>query len=208
MSGHIADQAAGIASLPNDDPERTAAYDHASACPPCRRALHDAERLLSLLDAVPRPESPSEATMRRTWNAVVAEIDELEKRVGKEPRAMPGRWVAALAVAFSTFLVLFDAKGGALAWAVGVECLLIELGTAAVAVGVAARIAATSPDVGRAPSYAALAAWSAVVAQVYLHFRCPIGDQALHLVLFHLGGVLLAAILGGPFGARVARRTA
>jgi hypothetical protein len=207
MSGHIADDAGGLASLPSDDADRRAAYDHAAACPPCARALREAERLLVVLDGAPPPKPPSEVVLRRALEAVVAEMDgakgaERAEMAGSRPRA---RFWPALAIAVSALFALFDAKGHGLAWAVGVECLLIEVGTAAVAVGVAALVIENRAGVGRAPAYAALAAWSAVVAQVYLHFRCPVGHEAAHLVVFHLGGVVLAMLFGPPLGARVAR---
>lgn len=204
MSGHIADDAAGLAGLPSDDADRRAAYEHAAGCPPCARALREAERLLVVLDGAPPPKPPSEAVLRRALDAVVAEMDGSERieKAGSTPRA---RFWVTLAVAVSALLALFDAKGHALAWAVGVECLLIEVGTAAVAVGVAALVIENRAGVGRAPVYAALAGWSAVVAQVYLHFRCPVGHEAAHLVAFHLGGVVLATLFGPPLGARVAR---
>jgi hypothetical protein len=207
MTGHIADDAAGLASLPSDDADRRAAYDHAVACPPCARALREAERLLVVIDGAPPPKPPSEVVLRRALGAIVAEMDGAKgfdriEKAGSKPRA---RFWATLAVAVSALFALFDARGHALAWAGGVECLLIEIGTAAIAVGVAALVIENRAGVGRAPAYAALAGWSAVVAQGYLHFRCPVGHEAAHLVAFHLGGVVLATLFGPPLGARVAR---
>jgi hypothetical protein len=200
MSAHISEQAAGLAALPANDSDRVSAYEHASGCPPCRQALHEAEQLLAHLDAAPQPEPPSDAAMRRAWSAVASEMEGAESAKPVDRRS---RLAAALALAASVMLVAFDARGHALALAIGVECFLIELGTAAIAVGVAARIIQRGADVGRAPAFAALAGWSAVVAQVYLHFRCPVAHETPHLLAFHLGGVLLATLLGGPLGARL-----
>jgi hypothetical protein len=210
MSDHIERDAPGLAGLPPGDAERLAAYEHATGCEPCRKALEEAEELLSLLDSVPAPKPPSEAVMRRTWNAVIAEMDEAGVRKPGAAAAADGRarrW-AGPAVLASALFALFDVRGTAFAFHVGIECLLTELGTAAVAVGVAALIIESRAGVSRKPAFAALAAWSAVVAQVYLHFRCPVSHEAGHLLLFHLGGVILAALFGGPLGARLARRAA
>lgn len=73
--GHVHDQAAGIASLPADDPDRVAAEAHAAACPSCAAALKDAEAMFALLDALPPPERPSSAALARTKAAVLAAPD-------------------------------------------------------------------------------------------------------------------------------------
>lgn len=60
----IRDEAAGIAALRPDDPERAAAEAHASGCPGCARALEEGERLQSLLS-----EAPAELTEAATGRA-------------------------------------------------------------------------------------------------------------------------------------------
>lgn len=211
MTGHIADRAPGLAALPQGDPDRTAAYEHAAACRDCAKALDEAERLLVLLDEAPAPPPPSDAVMRRALDAVVSEMRAAERgadrKADREQTWFPG-WRAMIAVAASLLLLLVDARSGELAFAVGVECLLIELGTAAAAVGVAALVLENRSGRSRAATFGALAAWGAVVAQIYLHFRCPAAHGLPHLVAFHFLGVLLAAFFGGPFGARLERRPA
>jgi hypothetical protein len=49
MTDHIADRAGFLAALPQDDPERRAAVEHAKCCAPCREALDDGGRLMGLL---------------------------------------------------------------------------------------------------------------------------------------------------------------
>jgi len=49
MTNHIADRAGFLAALPQDDPERGAADEHAKSCAPCREALDDGARLMGLL---------------------------------------------------------------------------------------------------------------------------------------------------------------
>jgi hypothetical protein len=56
MSEHIATEAAFLASLPKDDPERVAAEAHAAECASCRRALADGEHVIRRLqNASPLP---------------------------------------------------------------------------------------------------------------------------------------------------------
>jgi hypothetical protein len=49
MTDHIADRAGFLAALPQDDPERRAAVEHARSCAPCREAFDDGVRLMGLL---------------------------------------------------------------------------------------------------------------------------------------------------------------
>jgi hypothetical protein len=49
MSDHIADRAGFLAALPRNDPDRRVAEEHAHSCAPCREALDEGGRLLSLL---------------------------------------------------------------------------------------------------------------------------------------------------------------
>src|SRR5262245_7601639 len=132
MRAHIDDRAAGLAALPASDPERAAAYVHAESCMRCREALEDAENLLDLLAAEPLP-GPSAPALERAWRSVSAEMN----HVRAEPvvRATRGRWSSTVAlfsaVAISFLLVKIDTVGTAVAWKIGIECLLIELGAAA-----------------------------------------------------------------------------
>ena len=51
--------AAGLAALAADDPERAAAWEHAARCPACAGALREAERLQALVaDLAPSPLPP------------------------------------------------------------------------------------------------------------------------------------------------------
>jgi hypothetical protein len=70
---HIVAIAAGLASLPELDPEVVVARRHAASCPRCAEALDDGERLMALVDAAPMP-SPREATLARIAQALAAQI--------------------------------------------------------------------------------------------------------------------------------------
>jgi hypothetical protein len=98
---HIDGAAAGIASLPSDDPERLAACEHARLCARCSEALRQAEELLAIVDGA-APPAPSPAALRRLARDTSAAI-------GMRPRpswtyTAPGvllAWLAALMLAKS-----------------------------------------------------------------------------------------------------------
>jgi hypothetical protein len=75
--------------------------------------------------------------------------------------------------------------------AVGVHCLALELFTAA---GLAAAGGLSSSTSGW--TTAALASAGALAGQAALHLTCPERSAAPHLLAFHLGGVVLAAVAG------------
>jgi hypothetical protein len=65
MSDHIADQAAFLAALPENDPERADAEEHARGCIACKKALDEGARLVALLEeALPLPPPTPEALAR------------------------------------------------------------------------------------------------------------------------------------------------
>jgi hypothetical protein len=109
------------------------------------------------------------------------------------------------AVAVSLLLVKIDAIGSAVAWKIGIECLLIELGAAAGPLA-AFRFVASER---RGPAlYGAVGAWGAVMGQLYLHVRCPVAHEAPHLLAFHFGGVVVAAAIASLLGTMRAKSPA
>jgi hypothetical protein len=201
VSAHIDERAAGIAALPESDAERVAAYQHAQTCARCSAALAEGERLIALLRDMPPLPGPSVAVLQRALQRITEQMDGASS-VGR-PRAAPQlarrlplltATVAALGGSLLAFRI--DAIGHALAWKIGIECLFIELVTGAVAVFLVGRpLRQWSPAAG--PLFAAVAAWGAFAAQLYLHLRCPMAHEGPHVLVFHVGGVLLAAVLGG-----------
>jgi hypothetical protein len=92
--------------------------------------------------------------------------------------------VAALA---STSLGLFAA--------VGVHCLALELFTAAWPLAALAAAGGLSSSTSSWTT-AALASTGALAGHAALHLTCPERSAAPHLLTFHLGGVVLAAVAG------------
>jgi len=92
------------------------------------------------------------------------------------------------------FSALAAASPGPFAGA-GFHCLALELFTAAwplAAVAVAGGL--SSPTSGW--TTAALASAGALAGQAALHLACPVPSAGAHLFVFHLGGVVLAALAG------------
>ncbi len=79
--------------------------------------------------------------------------------------------------------------------AVGVHCLALELFTAAWPLGALAAAGGLSSSTSGWTT-AALASAGALAGQAALHLTCPDRSAAPHLLAFHLGGVVLAAVAG------------
>jgi hypothetical protein len=107
--------APGLAALPASDPERAAAWSHASGCVGCARALREAERLQALIAGwEPAPLPPSalaraslairdelqREARRRTIGSVAAACAALVLAVGLARTRSPaaGDWAVAAAV--------------------------------------------------------------------------------------------------------------
>jgi hypothetical protein len=246
MSEHVADHAAFIAALPEDDQERKLAEEHARSCASCRAALDEGRRLVSLLEeALPLPPPTPEA-LTRAAAAIEAETSH-ERRsrtrlawgVGA---AVVGSWIFQIAcgigtkmdfaagtvivslvtlatsvailsivrsrrdvalgaiVASSGLLAVAAARVPGLEPTFGVHCTLYEL-TAAAIPWVTATIVARYERLPQGRwNMAAFAAAGALGSQAAQHISCPVAHADAHLLVFHLGGVALAAMLGalGP----------
>jgi hypothetical protein len=240
MSGHIAERAGFIATLPPGDPERQQAEEHARACAACHEALSEGGRLTALLaEAVPLVPPTPEALTRAA--AVIARETQLERR---NRRVVQGATIAVLLVVWVAqvfygkkiahdaasiitslavlaaglvgvalldgwrrlVLVGVVALSGLFALAVGraapleprfgVECLACELVAAAIlwlTVTALLRWRATPFDVMRKTAVVATGALASQAAQL---LSCPVPHARAHLLMFHFGGVLIAAALG------------
>jgi hypothetical protein len=233
MSEHFDERAAFIASLPEEDPERAAALEHAKQCAPCRDALSEGERLMRLIDTsqeareVPASSAATvvdmiEAELRRdsirqaAWPAaLVAAAFVLEVALARQLRTDPrsfgaGLTVAALAVALaslnrgklpvvlaaiaaSAVFAVTMASTSLLAPAAGLECTLLELFAAALPWVAFHRVA--GPWRSRSAA-SAVAAAGALSGHAALHLACPVAHADAHLLVFHFGGVVLAAVVG------------
>jgi hypothetical protein len=115
--------APGLASLPLDDPERTAAWAHASGCQGCARALREAERLQAVLgewDPVPL----SMAALDGAARAIEAELRRESRR--------RSAWSAGAAVLVMAVLVAISRHrgGSALDWATAAVLAAVALALA------------------------------------------------------------------------------
>lgn len=122
-----------------------------------------------------------------------------------------GRITTTLMLAASAVFALADAGVGAgagtLAVAVGVKCVAIEVG-ASVAALAAARLAFGAALGRHAQRWAACAASGALAGQASLALTCHAPEAMLHSVTFHLGGVVVAVLLGVAGSKLLAVRSA
>lgn len=116
------------------------------------------------------------------------------------PLAVAAAVLAAVASAVET------GRPGPLAAGVGVECLTIELASAAAVVGavwLVLRGGTTSPA---RSALAATAAAGALAGDAALQVTCAARDAVSHLLAFHLGGVLVAVVGAALVGGALERR--
>jgi hypothetical protein len=66
-------KAAGIATLPERDPEREAYLEHARGCEGCMQALREGDKLMRLLESAPQPP-PSPEALQRASAQIRAEL--------------------------------------------------------------------------------------------------------------------------------------
>ncbi|HTT72206.1 MAG TPA: hypothetical protein VMG32_13360 [Anaeromyxobacteraceae bacterium] len=104
---------------------------------------------------------------------------------------------ASAAVAAALGAALLGGRAGPLEAGMGLHCLLSEVaagGLVLVAVRLALRGGSSAPSFW---AFAAGAAAGALAADAALEVTCGARESLPHLLVFHLGGVLLAAGLGG-----------
>ena len=106
--------------------------------------------------------------------------------------------VAGMACVLAVVLALVVGGSGMLAIAVGLRCTGLEIGAAALPLAATAFFLTGQV---RPLVYAAVAACGALAGEAALHLGCPARMQLPHLLVFHAGGVLLAAAIGAAFGA-------
>jgi hypothetical protein len=196
MSDHLSPEGTlFLVALDDADPEKLAALRHAESCRECQLLLRESAQMLDLLD--------HEALMLPVIEPQLA--SRIERAVHPRRRA---RWplVAWLAGAIcSGLLAWLDAQPGPAEVGVGMHCLRFEqaFGLAAFAAG-----ALWSGRVTRrfGPVPASVAAMGgALVGQVLLRTRCEAAHAGLHLLAFHVSGVLLATLLGAAAGGMLMR---
>jgi len=92
-------KAAGIAALPEGDPEREEYLRHARGCAGCMQALREGETLLRLIESQPLPP-PSQATLQRAAAPILADL-----RATAPSPAFPRKWLLQGAATIPGFLL-------------------------------------------------------------------------------------------------------
>lgn len=105
----------------------------------------------------------------------------------------------------SALFALLDGAGGGLHAAVGVKCVIAELISSAIPLAAAVTLLRRGVS-GGAKEIAAAGCAGALAGQALLHLTCPVSTATPHLFVFHTGGVLVAALLGGLLGRVAAPR--
>jgi hypothetical protein len=206
MSGHIArERALFIAALAPRDPERLAAERHAQVCEACDALLREGTGMLQLLDRANEAAAVESALEARITAAVFAGESSRRARLRWEQAA----WV--LGALLSALMIALDGRAGRpLEPALGLHCLRFEQAFALLSFGgtvVWMRVRGRRARLG-ALRGSVVAMTGALVGQVLLRTRCEAADAALHLLLFHGLGVLVAGLLGGLLGRVLERRHA
>jgi hypothetical protein len=88
MSEHFEDRAALIVSLPEGDPERVEALEHAKECAPCRRALSEGEQLMGLIETAREPLELPPATAERVTSLIETDMKRQPIREAAWPAAL------------------------------------------------------------------------------------------------------------------------
>jgi hypothetical protein len=245
VSEHVASEAAFLASLPEDDPERLAAEAHAEGCSSCRSALDEGACLIQRLANARLPPPPHLERLMASAALVEAELVRERRNVVALSAVVGGSvalsWifqlsldlstassaparvalslgvllVAVIATLFARFhrrfvlaalivtSALFARVAGSVAGlepVIGAQCTLWEVTSAAIPWTVAVLVARRSPRAFRRAEMTAIAGGGALASQAAQHLTCPVWHDDAHLFIFHVGGVLLAMLLGalGP----------
>ena len=191
MSDHVAEEFALIlVALDRDDPERVAAFAHAESCPACARLLEREASLLALVDG----QAVDVTVNPRLKARILASIDRMEQ----EPPAM--RWeplALAIGALLSIALALIDlrTREGQFPARAPLCVMWQMLGAlfSLAGVGIWARSWALRSSPLR---LAVVSMGGALIGQLWLRIRCPTDDAPLHVLVFHMGGFLLATLIG------------
>lgn len=178
---------------------------HLGMCDRCRAYLRQMKMTVKTLGKLPDEPIPAGVrdellarfrNMRPAGPAVAVRRPSILATVDGWLR--PRGWMVVAVVVFGAALfgVLLDGQPGPILGTWGM-CLLMELGAAVlpvVAVGVAAVRLRERVSAG---SLAAIAAGGALVGYLsFLPFACPYSRVTPHVLVVHVGGILLAALLG------------
>ncbi len=204
-SAHVSEEdAAGLVMLDPNDTERRAAEAHAQNCPACARVLADARRLLDVLaDVTGEPGvsvPPDDVASAAHLDAMVAR---LEPAVGVTFWQRGGAMGASLFILASSLVMAWLMRGD-IGDGIGLKCALLELAGAASVFVLAFGIARRASVAMTRPLGAGVAAMGAFATEIWLSVACPDHHDA-HLLIFHVGAVALAIVLGALAGDRASR---
>ncbi|MDB4972285.1 MAG: hypothetical protein JWN48_626 [Myxococcaceae bacterium] len=197
MSEHLDPaQALLLASLAEDEPELSAAREHARGCEACRGLLDEGAELLLQLDLA-APPAP-----------VVAPA--LKKRVVEKlyGRAWDGSYGLVALLALLSFLLAWKngVPAGPSEPAPALRCAGFESAYALAPLligGALTRMGSVRLPPGR---FAALTMSFAVFGQLLLRGHCQAHDLSLHLLVSHFLVVLAAGLCGAGAGRLLASR--
>jgi hypothetical protein len=105
------------------------------------------------------------------------------------------RKVAITSMVFAAALAAFTTKDPGLHLMTGVKCMFLELAAAAMPLAVVAWTGRAQRGPHVAAAMAAAAAAGALAGDAAMHLACPVASARAHAVIFHFGGVALAAAL-------------
>jgi anti-sigma factor RsiW len=200
MSEHIPkDLGLILATMDDDCAERIAAEQHAETCPACAETLRRGRALFELIDAQAE-EVQVDARLKQRILQAVAQAPQRASTPGKA-------LLLVLGLLLSVLLAWFDGRArSGLYPARGHLCLLWELLGATLPLAAAGLYALRRRWRPEPLQLAVIASGGALAAQLWLHWRCPTHDAGLHLLAYHVSGVVLAALLGLAAGQLARRR--
>jgi hypothetical protein len=189
MTEHI-DEAMALAlvALDEHDPQRRAAVAHADHCQECASLLEQSAELLSMIDGAGQLPVVSRELKARVERAVF------------EPPAKRAPWmwgILALLGLSSLVLALLEGHfGEPLSGELGLRCLAYETGLGLAPLPLAALLHRTGTIRLQPLQLVSITTSLALLGQLLLRTRCEAQGAGAHLLAFHVGGVLLAALLG------------
>lgn len=189
---------------------------HLLRCAPCRAYLAHLRLMLQTLGALP-PEPVSAAvhqTLMDSFRHVTTTRPPLERRRVWAARSaaacewLLGAWkgwlASATAVAVLALAAVFvTAAPGPLGH--GGKCVLVELLTAAVPIAAVVGLALASHSRLSAGLYVAGGCAGSLVGYAHVQAHCALSRALPHALVFHVGGVLVAALLAAAVAAVMAR---
>jgi hypothetical protein len=206
MTEHVTHKRAlYLAALPESEPAKQRAREHAASCTSCARLLQEGGQLLSLIDRSAPPPAVDAQLAARVKQAVFGQPQPAQ--LAEPARWLRLRWAWLAGGVLSALMIGLDARPHAsLATQSGLDCVLFE-NAYAVATCVAAAIWARTRRQAIDPwTGSAIGMSGALVGQWLLRTHCSAAHAALHLFAFHLLGVLIGTALGALATPALTRR--